>query len=84
MRAGDLSKTLVEFQNWHDFRSAEEWLVADWKITSDGKVLQQGTIENLSLAPRERKSLALPVKSLTPALGTEYFLEVIHWGAQST
>ncbi len=76
MRAGDLAKTEVEFQNWLDFLSAESWLEADWCVVADGQVLQHGRIEGLTLAPREMKKIALPVTPVTPAPGVEYFLEV--------
>ena len=76
MRAGDLTRAEVEFQNWSDFLPAEAWLAATWRVTADGRVLQQGRVENLTLAPREKKKIALPVTALTPAPGTEYFLEL--------
>ena len=38
--------------------------------------MQQGRIEGLTLAPREEKKLKLPVQSLVPEPGVEYFLEV--------
>ena len=76
MRAGDLARAEVEFQNWLDFLPAEAWLAATWRVTADGKTLQEGRVENLTLAPREKKKLALPVRALPPAPGTEYFLEI--------
>lgn len=76
MRAGDLAKAEVEFQNWSDFLAAEDWLAADWRLVADGRTLQEGGLESLALAPREKKTLALPVRPLAPEPGTEYFLEV--------
>jgi beta-galactosidase len=83
MRAGDLSKGEVECQNWEDFRNAEDWLVADWKIVADCKALQGGQVYRLALAPREKKLLVFPptterpfTQDITPQPGTEYFLEV--------
>lgn len=76
MRAGDLARAEVELQNWFDFLPAEAWLAADWCVVADGRVLQQGTLADLRLAPREKKKLALPVKPVTPQPATEYFLEV--------
>jgi beta-galactosidase len=76
MRPGDLSKGEIELQNWHDFRSAEEWLVGSWKLMADGKVLQQGAIDGLSLAPREKKKILIPLKPVEAADATEYFLDV--------
>ena len=66
MRAGDLSRAEVEFQNWFDFLPAEAWLAASWRVTADGKTLQQGRIENLALAPREKRKLTLPVRPIAP------------------
>jgi beta-galactosidase len=76
MLAHDLSKNEVELQNWNDFLPAEKWLVATWRVTADGKTLQQGTLDDLTLAPREHKVIAVPVKPITPEPATEYFLEV--------
>ncbi|MGC4073710.1 MAG: glycoside hydrolase family 2 TIM barrel-domain containing protein [Nibricoccus sp.] len=76
MRAGDLTKTEVRFTNWYDFLPSEAWLVAGWRLVADGKTLQQGTLENFALAPRETKTLVIPVRAFDPAPATEYFLEV--------
>jgi beta-galactosidase len=76
MRAGDLARGEVEIQNWNDFLAAEDWLAADWRVTADGRTLQSGQLADLKLAPREKKKIALPLRALTPAPGTEYFLEV--------
>ncbi len=76
MRAGDLAKAEVEFQNWFDFLPLENWLAADWRVVAEGQVIQQGRVEGLTLAPREKKKLALPVQPVAPAPGVEYFLEV--------
>jgi beta-galactosidase len=76
MRPGDLAKAEVEFTNWNDFTSSQEWLVADWKLLAEGKTLQQGTLANLTLAPREKKVVAIPLQPITPAPGMEYFLEI--------
>jgi len=76
MRAGDLAKGEVELQNWFDFLSAESWLSGKWRVTADGRVLQEGTIDQLSLAPREKKKIALPLSLPTPQPGVEYFLEL--------
>lgn len=77
LRAHDLARGEVELHNWADFQAAEEWLVAAWCVVSEGRVLQQGTLDDLALAPREKKVIAVPVSrpaDLTP--GAEYFLEL--------
>jgi len=76
MRAVDAAKGQIEVRNWNDFLPAEAWLAADWQVVSDGRVLQSGTVEGLSVAPRESRTIALPVKALAPEPGAEYWLEV--------
>jgi beta-galactosidase len=51
----------------------------DRRVTADGKTLQQGRVESLTLAPREKKKLALPVTAITPAPATEYFRDSSNW-----
>jgi beta-galactosidase len=76
MRAADLAHGEVEFANWGEFRAAQDWLAADWRIVADGKVLQQGRLAALALAPRETKTVAIPFTPIAPAPATEYFLEL--------
>lgn len=76
MKSGDLSKFEVEMKNWLDFTSTGDWLLASWKISADGKTIQQGSLDGLTIAPRESKTIAMPVKPFTPTPGTEYFLDV--------
>jgi len=76
MKAGDLAQGEVELKNWFDFLPAEAWLAADWRVVAEGQVLQQGALADLKLAPREKKTVALPIKPVAPAPGTEYFLEI--------
>jgi len=84
MRAVDLGRGQIELQNWNDFLPAEAWLNADWRVVADGRVLQQGRIDGLALAPREHKVVALPFAPIQPAPATEYFLEVSFTLKQAT
>lgn len=74
--AGDLAKGEVVATNWNDFLPTEAWLAADWRVVADGAVLQEGKLDALTLAPRERKTFAVPFAPFAAAPGTEYFLEV--------
>ncbi len=76
MHAGDLARGEVVMKNWADFRAAEDWLVGEWRVVADGRVLQQGRLDGLTLAPREQKTVAVPLAPVAPAPGTEYWLEV--------
>ena len=76
MQARDLTKGEIIMKNWHDFVPAQQWLAADWRIVADGVTLQEGRLENLSLAPREQKVVSVPFRAIEPTPGTEYFLEI--------
>ncbi len=76
MKAGDLSRGEVEIQNWFDFLPAETWLEAGWTLVAEGKTLQRGGIPGLTLAPREKKTVTLPLIPVAPEPGVEYFLEI--------
>lgn len=76
LRAGDLSRAEIEIQNWNDFLPAEAWLAADWRVVADGTVIQSGRLDGVSLAPRTKQTIAVPVAAISPAPGVEYFLEI--------
>lgn len=74
MRAGDLSKFEIVAKNWNDFTGTDN-LVCRWKLLSDGKAVQSGTIEGLDIGPRKEKAIQIPVKGNIENLG-ECFLEL--------
>ena len=76
LRAVDLAKGEVEVKNWNDFLPAEAWLTADWRVVADGQVVQQGALSGLTLAPREAKTLTIPLQPIAAAPGVGYFLEL--------
>jgi len=76
LRAVDLAAGRVEIANWGKFRAVQDWLATDWRIVADGKVLQSGQLADLVLAPRETKTVAIPLAPIAPAPATEYFLEL--------
>ncbi len=76
LRAGDLARAEVVLTNWNDFLPAEAWLAADWRVVADGRVLQQGPLAGLQLAPRATQQLTVPLAPFAPAPATEYFLEI--------
>ena len=84
VQAGNLTRGEIVLENWHDFVAAENWLIADWRIVADGAVVQQGTLEKWTLAPREKKVVSVPLKPVDPAPGTEYFLEISFKLARAT
>jgi beta-galactosidase len=76
VRAGDLTHNEIVLKNWNDFMPLDGWLSTHWSLVADGQVLQQGTLETLTLAPREQKTIFVPVQPFVSAPATEYFLEL--------
>jgi beta-galactosidase len=76
LKAVDLTRAEIELQNWDDFLPAEAWLAGDWRVVADGAVLQQGNLDGLTLAPREKKTVRVPLNAVVPVPGTEYWLEI--------
>ncbi len=72
----DLGKGTVEIQNEHAFTSLAEVVSARWRVTGDGRVLQQGILSGLDVAPGARRTIEIPFKAPTPEPGAEYWLDV--------
>ena len=71
-----LAQRTVEVKNWYDFVNLKDIAVAHWRLTGDGKELQQGELPPLDLAPRATAQVAIPVKPFISEPGVEYFLEL--------
>ena len=66
----------VEVKNWFDFTNLKDIVTGSWKLKADGKVIQGGKLEDLDIAPRAVKSMAIPVQAFQPQPGAEYFIEL--------
>lgn len=66
----------VEVKNWFDFLNLRGVVTGHWRLTGDGKELQQGELHPLDLEPRGIKHITIPVKAFTPEPGVEYFLDL--------
>ena len=76
MRAVNPAAGEVELQNWNDFISLDQWLEGHWRVVAEGRELQSGTLADLAIAPREKRTVKLPVKPVNVEPGVEAFLEV--------
>ncbi len=76
VRPVDLARGVIEVKNWHDFTPLEDMAECFWQVTADGQVVQSGRLDGLALAPREAANVRVPFAPITPAPGTEYFLDV--------
>ncbi len=72
--ANDLDKGELSILNRHHFKNLSS-LDAQWSITADGQILQQGSLE-LDIAPREKKIINIPFKTPDLQPETKYYLLV--------
>ena len=75
-QALNLAARTVEVKNWFDFVNLKDIATAHWRLTADGKELQQGELPPLDLAPHATQQVTIPAKPFTPAPGVECFLEL--------
>lgn len=73
VKAVDLLKGSVEIVNKYFFTNLSEFEMA-WQLKEDGNVIQEGKINELSIAPRRSKLISLPYNIPQPKTGIEYWL----------
>lgn len=72
----DLASGSIEIKNWFDFINVHDIATGIWRLTEDGRTIQQGDFEDLSIAPGKTATVKVPFKTFEPAPGKEYFLQV--------
>ena len=72
----DLAAGRLRLKNWHDFTPLDEVVDGFWEVRADDKVVQQGRLADLDLAPREERVITAPFTPITPQPGVEYFLDL--------
>jgi beta-galactosidase len=71
----DLNKGLIRIRNKYDFTNLSAFNF-DWEIISDGAIIQSGKLKIPSLDPKQETVVTLNLNKITPAPGTEYFLNL--------
>ena len=72
----DLAAGRILVKNKYFFTNLSKYDLT-WKITGEGKILQEGRLEEpLDLPPGESVFLTLPLKKIAPVPGGEYWLRV--------
>lgn len=71
----DLSQGIIDVANDYRFRTLE-WVNLEWELLEDGKVCQNGTIDDLCLEPGDSASVSLPYTLENPSGTVEYHLTV--------
>ncbi len=69
----DLSKWRVRVDNKYFFTDLGEFAMS-WNLKEDERTLQQGTVTDLSVAPRAGNTLSLPISMPEAKPGAEYWL----------
>ena len=75
VKPADLSASKVQIHNKYAFQSLD-FVNASWDLTADGKVIQSGSLEKLSLAAQDKTEVTIPFKKPAAKPGVEYFLKV--------
>ncbi|HEX9728591.1 MAG TPA: glycoside hydrolase family 2 TIM barrel-domain containing protein [Gemmatimonadales bacterium] len=74
--AVDLATGTLEVTNAYDFRRLDDVRMS-WTVLADGVPVDSGVVaQSLRLDPRERMRVTVPFRSVTPAAGVEYYLNV--------
>lgn len=71
----DLKSGLVKIRNKYDFTDLAKFSF-DWEVMSDGAIIQSGKLSFPGLAPGNELLVKIPLNSIDPAPGTEYFLNL--------
>ena len=71
----DLLSGTVEIHNKYDFLSLD-FLDLSWELAADGVVLEKGRLPRLSLGPRQKQVVRIPLTAPELKPGREYFLKV--------
>lgn len=71
----DFSFDEIMITNKYDFKTLDD-LAIYWEIESEGKVVQQGTLMNPDIQPKQSRIYTLEIKPFKPEPGKEYFLNL--------
>lgn len=71
----DLGKGQIKITNKYDFTNLSEFNL-EWEVVSDGNVIQSGKLPKSDLKPKTSYIVQIPFNAITPAAGTEYFLNI--------
>lgn len=72
--ANDLETGIINIKNWYFFRDLSNYKL-NWEIIANGKVIEDGTISNINVAPQQTKAFTIPFNTNLQS-GIEHFLNV--------
>jgi beta-galactosidase len=72
----DLAAGRLRVTNWFDALNVRDVADGTWEITRDGRRVASGPLPGIDLAPRRSMDLTVPLPSIAPEPGAEYWLNV--------
>ncbi len=76
VRPLDLSRGVVEIENRYDFTTLSEIARGRYLVRADDRVIAEGGLPPLDIAPHAGKTMVVPLPRVTPEAGVEYWLDL--------
>lgn len=80
----DLKTGKIRVKNWFFFTNAQDVADGNWEVKAGRRTLASGRFPALDIAPGAEKEFQLPLPSITPEPGVEYFLNISFSQKQDT
>jgi beta-galactosidase len=74
--AADLGAGRIKVKNWFDFINARDIAEGRWEVKADGRTLASGALPELNIEARREKEFTVPLPSIQPQPGAEYWLNL--------
>ncbi len=69
-------RSVLEIENEYDFTRIDEIAVGGWQLRADDRLLGEGTLDALDIAPHETRQISIDLPPLTAEPGVEYWLDL--------
>jgi beta-galactosidase len=76
-RAVDLARGEVRVENGYDFTNLQEVVAGRWIVRADDRVLGEGALPALDVAPHASKTITVPLPAIAREPGVEYWLDLV-------
>jgi beta-galactosidase len=76
VRPVDLARGVVSVENRYDFTTLSEIASAQYAVRADERLVSQGALPPLDIAPHGTENVTVPLPGITPEPGVEYWLDL--------
>ncbi len=73
----DLTNGRIAIRNWYDFTNLSELASGRFEVRADDRLLAEGALAPLDVAPRQSKPFTVALPPITPEPGVEYWLDLV-------